>query len=128
MSPRPFFPSRLPLALFVAVFLLLALLAAGCAPRAGAPGEGRAVPPMSVSDFYGFCSALPVPGGCVSDPICLRFRRELASPPPDLAGCLAMCQQTENALYVANLTNGCGDILERAQDLCDQFCRRRAAR
>ena len=35
-----------------------------------------------------------------------------------------MCQGVENALYVGNLTNGCESVLDGAQALCDQFCRR----
>ena len=110
------------------VSLCLLVLLAGCAGRP-TDGPGGAKPPvMTVSDFYAFCSALPTPGGCLSDPLCLRYKSELASPPPDLAGCLALCRQTENALYLGNLTNGCSDILDRASDLCDQFCRRREVR
>jgi len=102
---------------------LLALLA-GCAGQSAGQG-GSPAPVMTVSDFYGFCSALPTPDACLSDPICNRFKQELSAPPSDLRSCLAMCQQTENALYVDNLINGCAEILGRAQDLCDQFCRRR---
>ena len=109
--------------------LLLCLLAAlaGCAARGGNAegGDAPSAPIMTPSDFYGFCSALPTPGACLSDPICQRYRQELASPPPDLQSCLNMCRETEKSLYVANLVNGCGGILERAADLCDQFCRRR---
>jgi hypothetical protein len=107
------------------VFLAgLVVLVAGCAGTSAGPGGDRA-PVMTVSDFYGFCSALPTPDACLSGPICNRYRQELSSPPSDLAGCLAVCRQTENALYVDNLVNGCAEILERAEDLCDQFCRRR---
>jgi len=111
----------------VRMLLLLGLLAslAGCAGQGGSGRGGDLAPVMTPSDFYGFCSALPTPGACLSDPICLRYRQELSSPPADLASCLAMCRETEKALYVDNLVNGCGGILERASDLCEQFCRRR---
>ena len=101
-------------------------LVCGCAGRQTAQSDGAApAPPMSVKEYYEFCSALPTPGACISDPICLLYRKELAAAPADLQSCLSMCRQTYNALYVDNLTNGCGTILERAVDLCDQFCRRR---
>jgi hypothetical protein len=106
---------------FVGVVCLLA----GCAGQAAQTDGARSAPPMTVSDYYSFCSALPTPGACLSDPICLRYRHELAAAPADLHSCLSMCRQTYNALYVDNLMNGCSDILERAWDLCDQFCRRR---
>lgn len=102
----------------------LATLLFGCA-RQPAGSAGIQAPPMNLSDFYGFCSALPTPDGCFSDPLCQRYRKELAVAPADLPGCLDLCQRLENDLYVSNLTNGCENILERAQDLCDQFCRRR---
>lgn len=99
---------------------LLAVSLAGCA------GQGGGKPPvMTVTDYYEYCSALPGPNACLSDPICDRFRQELSAPPSELAACLAMCRKTGDALYVANLTNGCAGILDRAIDLCDQFCRRR---
>lgn len=101
------------------------VLVCGCAGHR-TPTDGAALaPPMSVKEYYEFCSALPTPGACLSDPICLRYRKELAAAPTDLRSCLAMCRQTYNTLYVDNLINGCGTILERAVDLCDQFCRRR---
>jgi hypothetical protein len=106
------------------LFFCLAVLAYGCAGRT----DGQTVehaPLMTVSDFYGFCSALPTPGACLSDPICQRYRQELAKAPGDLSDCLSMCRDTENDLYTDNLVNGCAPILERAEELCDQFCRRR---
>lgn len=110
--------------------LLLCLLAAclgaglcGCAKSAG--GRDELAPPMTLSDFYGFCSTAEVPGGCFSDPVCNKFREELAKAPKELAGCLDICRQLGNDFYVRELTNGCGSILDRAQDYCDQFCRRR---
>jgi len=106
------------------VLLCLAVLVVGCAGHGGGADAVRA-PIMSPSDFYGFCSALPTPGACVSDPICLRYRRELTSPPAALPDCLELCKRTENDLYVGNMVNGCAYTLERAADLCDQFCRRR---
>lgn len=110
--------------------LSLAFLAAGCAGTSPGQGgrSGESAPVMTVSDFYGFCTTLPTPGACLSDPICNKFRQELASPPEDLPACLALCRRTGQALYVDNLVNGCGETLERAEDLCDQFCRRRDRR
>jgi len=109
----------------------LTVLLSGCAgqPGGGQPAadHGDKAPPMTLSDFYGFCSAVPTPGGCYSDPVCQGFRKELAGAPGDLAGCLAICRRLGSALYVEDLTNGCEHLLERAQDLCDQFCRRRDA-
>jgi hypothetical protein len=114
--------ARLPLATCLA--LCLAILFSGCAgPMAGPSGE-RA-PVMTLSDFSGFCSALPTPGACLSDPVCQRYRQELAAAPAELPACLALCQRLETVLYDDNLVNGCGAILDRAQALCDQFCRRR---
>lgn len=128
MSPR-IFPLPYGPALFLMLLLGGTLFLGGCGGKMEAGTDAGGVPPaMSVSEFYAFCSALPTPGACLSDPICLPYKKELTSPPPDLPGCLALCRQTQDALYVANLTNGCGGILERAADLCDQFCRRRAAR
>ncbi|WP_428563430.1 MAG: hypothetical protein ACP59X_00180 [Solidesulfovibrio sp. DCME] len=108
-------------------FVVVGLVAwlAGCAGQGMRQDGGDKPPVMTVSDYYGYCSALPTPGSCLSDPICQRYRAELASPPADLPSCLAMCRQTYDALYVDNLMNGCAGILERAWDLCDQFCRRR---
>ncbi|EFL51743.1 conserved hypothetical protein [Solidesulfovibrio fructosivorans JJ]] len=128
MHPRPYFPRRLSLVLSLAILLTGAALLAGCGAGVRPAGDGRGAPPMSVKEFYEFCSTLPTPGACLSDPICVRYRTELTSPPPDLTGCLSLCRQTQNALYVDNLTNGCGPVLDRAADLCDQFCRRRASR
>lgn len=128
MSPRSFLSRRLPLVLSLATLLMAVALFSGCGGRMAAPGDGGGAPAMSVKEFYEFCSSLPTPGACLSDPICGRYRTELSSPPPDLPGCLSLCRQTQNALYVANLTNGCGPTLDRAADLCDQFCRRRASR
>ncbi len=108
---------------FVVLAGLVALVA-GCAGQGMGQEAGGGAPRMTVSDYYAFCSALPTPGACLSDPICLRYGKELSSPPADLTGCLAMCRETYNALYVDNLMNGCADTLERAWDLCDQFCRR----
>ena len=105
-------------------FFCLLALAAGCAGRAPDRSVERA-PVMTPSDFYGFCSALPEPGSCFSDPLCNRFRQELATAPRELSACLALCRSTTNALYTDNLVNGCEATLERAGDLCDQFCRRR---
>ncbi|WP_300158279.1 hypothetical protein [Solidesulfovibrio sp.] len=109
------------------ILLLLGatILVCGCAGRATNPDGVSSAPPMSVKEFYEFCSALPTPGACVSDPICQPYRKELSHAPADLKSCLSLCRQTYDAMYVDNLTNGCGAILERAQDLCDQFCRRR---
>lgn len=104
--------------------VLGALWLAGCAGQGGGMNGGKP-PVMTLSDFYGFCSSLPTPDACISDPICNRYRQELAEPPADLQACLAMCRKTYDALYVDNLINGCGPVLERAVDLCDQFCRRR---
>ena len=106
-----------------ALALLLALT--GCAGRPGSGRTADGAPPMTLSDFYGFCSALPAPDACLSDPICQRYRRELDVAPTELSACLALCQRLENDLYADNVINNCGPILERAQDLCDQFCRRR---
>jgi len=111
----------------LALLLCFVALTAGCAGHAS-DQTGQRAPVMTLSDFYGFCSALPEPGGCFSDPVCQRFRQELAAAPRDLMSCLAMCRSTERALYTDNLVNGCGVILERAEDLCDQFCRRRDTR
>lgn len=105
-----------------AVFLALLALA-GCAGQGGGMG-GEQPPRMTVSDFYGFCSALPTPDACLSDPICNRYRQELSEAPAELSACLAMCRKTSDALYTDNLINGCGGVLDRASDLCDQFCRR----
>lgn len=104
--------------------ICFATLLWSCAGRQpGASGPSLA-PPMTLSDFYGFCSSAPTPDGCYSDPICDRYRRDLANAPRDLAACLAMCQGVQDALYVDNLTNGCESVLDQAQDLCTQFCRR----
>jgi hypothetical protein len=113
-----------PMTLRLALFIGLALLAAGCAGQ-NAGRTGDRAPIMTPSDFYGFCSALPTPDACLSDPICQRYRQELANPPQELSACLAMCRRTNDALYTENLINGCAGILDRAGDLCDQFCRRR---
>lgn len=128
MPPRlsaPWFRSGF---LFLAIVALTAALLAGCGAQNTGRNDAAGAPPMSIKEFYEFCSTLPTPGACLSDPICQRYRTELTSPPPDLPGCLALCRQTQNALYVSNLTNGCEPILDRAADLCDQFCRRRASR
>lgn len=117
MSQRP------RLAACAAVLLSL-LIFAGCAGQNASGPGGDHAPPMTVADFYGFCSALPTPDGCVSDPICQGYRQALESAPKDLHACLALCQQLENSMYDANLVNGCEAILDNAQDLCDQFCRR----
>lgn len=109
------------------VVLGLVLAMAGCAAQGGGQMAGEKPPIMTVSDFYGFCSALPTPGSCISDPLCNRFRQELAAPPTDLAACLTMCRKTGDALYTDNLINGCAGVLDRAVALCDQFCRRRDA-
>lgn len=108
----------------------LAVFVSGCAVRpAGSlqPDPDFMAPPMTLSDFYGFCSTADTPDGCFADPICLTYRRELAVAPADLAGCLAICRRVENDLYVNDLTNNCAYFLGRAEDLCDQFCRRRNA-
>ena len=116
---------------FPLVFLAVCLTAilAGCAgAKAGGPdadGDSVKAPPMTLSDFYGFCSTAEVPGGCFSDPVCNAFRKELAVAPDDLPGCLDICRRLGDDLYVKELTNGCEHILDRAQDFCDQFCRRR---
>lgn len=102
-----------------------AAFATACAGDGGRMDAAGNAPAMSTSDFYALCSALPVPGGCLSDPICQRYRRELSEPPAELAACLSLCRQTAGDLYTANLTNGCAGVLDRAEDLCDQFCRRR---
>ena len=106
------------------LLVLGALWLGGCAGQGGALSGGKP-PIMTVSDYYGFCSSLPTPDACLSDPICNRFRQELTQPPAALQACLAMCRQTGDALFTANLVNGCGGVLDRAVDLCDQFCRRR---
>lgn len=109
------------------VFVGVLVLLAGCAGQGAPQRGGQAAPPMTTNDYYAFCSALPTPAACISDPICQRYRKELSEPPADLPGCLSLCRQTYNALYVDNLINGCSDILERAWDLCEQFCRRHEA-
>ena len=106
------------------LLLVGALLLAGCAGQGGRTDGGKP-PIMTVADYYGFCSALPTPDACLSDPICNRFRQELTQPPAGLQACLTMCRKTGDALYTDNLINGCSGILDRAVDLCDQFCRRR---
>ena len=103
---------------------VLAMFLAGCAGQTGGPGGGKP-PVMTVTDYYDYCSALPGPDACLSDPVCDRFKQELSQPPTELSACLTMCRKTGDDLYVANLTNGCGGVLDRAIDLCDQFCRRR---
>jgi hypothetical protein len=108
----------------LAFLICLAVATFGCAGRPGGQTDTRA-PLMTLSDFYGFCSALPTPGACLSDPICQRYRQELAIAPQDLPACLDMCRRTESDLYSDNIVNGCAPILERAEELCDQFCRRR---
>lgn len=128
MSPRLFSPRCFSFVLRLAMPSVVAALLAGCGAGMTTTGDGGGAPPMSIKEFYEFCSALPTPGACLSDPICGRYRKELTAPPPDLPGCLSLCRQTQSALYVDNLTNGCGPILDRAADLCDQFCRRRASR
>lgn len=106
------------------MLLCLLVLASGCSTKgAGAPDVDA--PPMTLSDFYGFCSSLEMPTTCFSDPICKRYRLELAAAPASLSQCLTLCRRTENALYVANLVNGCEAILDRAGVLCEQYCRRR---
>lgn len=112
------------LALAACLALLLTALVGGCASSSGGR-SGETAPLMTPSDFYGFCSALPTPDACLSDPICQRYRRELQAAPADLSACLALCQRLENTLYDANQVNGCASTLGRAQELCDQFCRRR---
>ena len=103
---------------------VLTMLLAGCAGQGGGPGDGKP-PVMTVLDYFEYCSALPGPDACLSDPICDRFKQELSQPPTALSACLAMCRKTGDDLYVTNLTNGCAGTLDRAIDLCDQFCRRR---
>ena len=103
---------------------VLVMLLAGCAGQGGGLG-GDKPPVMTVTDYFEYCSALPGPNACLSDPICNRFKQELSQPPTALSACLTMCRKTGDDLYVANLTNGCAGILDRAIDLCDQFCRRR---
>lgn len=106
----------------------LAVLVSGCIARPDGPGgREELAPPMTLSDFYGFCSTAETPDGCFSDPICRAYRKELAAAPAELAGCLAICRRLENDLYVNDLTNNCEYFLGRAEDLCDQFCRRRDA-
>jgi hypothetical protein len=107
---------------------LAVLVLVGCAGQGGGRdgGLGGDRPPvMTVSDYYGYCSSLPTPNACISDPICDRFRQELSEPPAELSACLAMCRRTGDALYTSNLVNGCAGVLDRAIDFCDQFCRRR---
>ncbi|MHC1790951.1 hypothetical protein [Solidesulfovibrio sp.] len=110
--------------LIVVLGLVLAL--AGCASQGGGGrADGEKPPVMTVLDYYEYCSSLPTPDSCISDPICNRFRRELSNPPADLQACLTMCRKTGDALYTDNLINGCAGVLDRAVAFCDQFCRRR---
>ena len=108
--------------------VLLCVLAGlcGCSMPASDAGLGAA-PPMTLSDFYGFCSSLETPTQCFSDPICKRYREELKSAPSQRAACLAMCRRTDSALFVGNLVNGCEGVLDRAEALCEQFCQRHDA-
>ena len=108
----------------VTAVVLAVLALAGCAGQGGGMGGGKP-PVMTVTDFHEYCSSLPTPNACLSDPICDRFRQELSEPPAELSACLTMCRKTGDALYVDNLVNGCAAVLDRAVDLCDQFCRRR---
>ena len=117
MSRRPF--------LAACAALSLLLVGTGCAGQAASGRAADDAPPMTLSDFYGFCSALPTPNACVSDPICQGYRAALEHAPAALADCLALCRSLENTRYDANLVNGCEGVLDNAQALCDQFCRRR---
>jgi hypothetical protein len=110
----------------VAAVVLAMVTLAGCGGQGSGRMEGEKPPVMTVVDFHEFCSSLPTPNACLSDPICNRFRQELSEPPAELSACLTMCRKTGDALYVDNLVNGCAAVLDRAVDLCDQFCRRRA--
>lgn len=105
--------------------LALLLVLSGCAGRPGTGRTADGAPPMTLSDFYGFCSALPTPNACLSDPICRGYRQALEHAPTALADCLALCRRLENSMYDGNLVNGCEGVLDNAQALCDQFCRRR---
>lgn len=117
MPPRP--------RLAACAALVLALVLTGCAGPAGSGRTADGAPPMTLSDFYGFCSALPTPDACLSNPICQGYRKALETAPTNLADCLALCQRLENDMYADNQINGCEGILGNAQDLCDQYCRRR---
>ncbi|QLA17719.1 hypothetical protein [Desulfolutivibrio sulfoxidireducens] len=99
------------------VLLLLALTAMSCTP-------GSAAGPMTISDFRGFCTVFPTPNSCDSGPICDEFAYVLEDTIQSLDDCLARCRRVKAHLTPGNITNNCAKPLNRASDLCAQYCRR----
>jgi hypothetical protein len=97
--------------------LLAALALASCTP-------GRAAGPMTIEDFRGFCSVFPTPNSCDSKPICDDFAYVLEDKIPSLDDCLARCSRVKAHLKPSNVANNCAWALNRASDLCSQYCRR----
>ncbi len=104
----------------VAMSLLAALALVSCTP-------GRAAGPMTISDFRGFCTVFPTPNSCDSTTICTEFAYVLEDDIKTLDDCLARCNRVKTHLRPGTLTNNCLGPLNRASDLCAQYCRRKFA-
>lgn len=111
-----------PMPHVLALALLAPLVLWSCAGSAGGGPSGA--PRMTIEDFREYCSALPTPTACLSDPICDLFATRLGEPRSSLSECLEMCRHTEQRLSMQHVVDGCGGTVERAADFCAQYCRR----
>ncbi|QLA15312.1 hypothetical protein [Desulfolutivibrio sulfoxidireducens] len=101
-------------------------LAVLCLAALSACGPAR---PLSDSEVYSFClmdDSFSEFNECDSEQdICNAYREVVLEEYPDLGSCLAACNETSNRLWRVQYVGNCLGTVNRGQDWCIQFCRRK---